>query len=169
MVTLGDGGLDHGSSLHSRFVGVTTVQEMEGDDLQDSALLRDALVRARRYISGFIWCQEVLDEYFGFGVGGVVSVFLFHIKNSASAEDDYIWIVSGDIPTAYLVADEASSPEQALEIYVELMREWIEGVRGERDIRECFPVAATPNEATAKNLERRLQYIEENFLPGSCG
>jgi hypothetical protein len=169
MVTLGDGGLGHGSSLHSRFVGVKAVQEMEGDDPHDSALLRDALARARRYICGFKWCQEVVNEYFGFGVGGVVSVFLFQIKNSASAEDDYIWIVSGDVPTAYLVADEATSPEQALEIYVELMREWIEGVRGERDIRECFPVAATPNEATATNLERRIRYIEKNFLPGPCG
>lgn len=150
--------------LH-RFSGVTDAELIEGEDLEDSALLKQALMQAKRYITGFSWCKGIVREYFGLGVGGVVSVFLFEVDSSASPEDGFLWVVSGDLPSAYLVPDDATNPQEALGIYIELMREWIEGVRGQRDLRECSPVNAEPSEANAASLERRLAYIEQSILP----
>ena len=48
-------------------------------------------------------------------IGGVVAVFLFRIDGPPEV-DPLLWVVVGDLPTAYLVTDDAPSPAIALDV-----------------------------------------------------
>ena len=62
--------------------------------------------------------------YFGDGYGGIVAVFLFRIEAERAEIDEWLWVVFGDVPPAYLVTDIAKSPSQALEAYVAEVSKW---------------------------------------------
>src|SRR4051812_48819734 len=94
---------------------------LAGEDAEDTALLRGMLERASQYLRSFRWCADIEEAYFGLGVGGVVAVFLFRIRPAQTGVDPLLWVVVGDVPSAYLVTDRAPSPACALEGYVELM------------------------------------------------
>ena len=144
--------------------GVVRVDEMVGDDPEDLRLLRESLAAAVMYVEGFAWCRRVLEQYFGAGIGGVVAVFLFRI-DAVDAADEWIWTVSGDVPSAYLVTDAARDAASALEVYCGLMHDWAEAVRSGRGIAEVFPVDASPTMENAELLEKRLSFLNATVLP----
>ncbi len=151
----------------STHVDMRTVQatvEMAGEDEKETELLRAALVEARGYLEGFEWCRGIDEEYFGLGVGGVVAVFLFRIEPAEGA-DEWLWVVCGDLPSAYLVTDRASTPTRALEVYCELMKGWVDAVRGGSPLDEVFPVAIPPTEDAARALEKRVAFLREEVIP----
>lgn len=131
---------------------------------QADLLLQAALEEAKAYIKGFPWCHSINEGLYGLGVGGVVAVFLFEITADAGV-DDRLWVVCGDLPSAYLVADSAPTPCQALERYCELIDAWIIAVRRKEGLSEVFPVAAEPTEENAKALERRVAMLREDVIP----
>jgi hypothetical protein len=77
------------------------------------------MARARDYLAAHRWCESIDAEYFGFGVGGVVAVCLFRVTLTGG-DREWLWVVEGDVPSAYLVTDRAPTPSTALEVYVEL-------------------------------------------------
>jgi hypothetical protein len=103
--------------------------DIVGDDEEDTALLRKMLEDARHYISSFPWCETVLSSYFGGGVGGIFAVFFFHIRPSRSNVDPWIWIVVGDIPSAYLSITDCKSPVEVFRSYIRGMNRWVELAR----------------------------------------
>lgn len=143
---------------------VTPVGRMQGDDEEDTALLLALLDKARAYLRGFAWCRGLEEEYFGVGVGGVVAVFLFKIEPTPGA-DRWLWVVVGDVPSCYLVADRAREPIAALTIYCELMDDWIRSVRQGRREEDVFPVAAARTQRNASALESRIRFIRAHVIP----
>ncbi len=139
--------------------------QMTGDCPEDTQLLREALAKAHAFISGHAWCTRVREQYFGLGVGGIVSVFLFEIAPERGDIDELLWVVVGDLPSAYLVADEARDPAEALAQYITLMRQWISAVNEGGDLSAVYPVAAAATSANAAALEGRLDYLEKDLLP----
>jgi hypothetical protein len=97
-----------------------------GDDEQDTLLLRKMSEDAKRYISSFSWCKTILDSYLGGGVGGIFAVFFFHIRPSRPEVDPWIWIVVGDIPSAYLPLSDCNSPAEVFRTYILAMSRWVE-------------------------------------------
>ena len=85
--------------------GVVPLSQMKGDDEEENRLLQEMSKRAQRYLSGFKWCESILDFYFGDGVGGVFAVFFARIKPASPEIDEWLWVIIGDIPPAYLVTD----------------------------------------------------------------
>jgi hypothetical protein len=94
-------------------VGVVPVQNMTGDDEQDTMLLHQMSREAEAYLRSFSWCGEVRSSFFGGGVGGVFAVFLFNIRPTRPEVGPWIWIVVGDIPSAYLPIEDAKSPAES--------------------------------------------------------
>src|SRR2546429_5374748 len=43
----------------------------------------------------------------------------------------WVWVVVGDLPSAYLDAEEAPTPVGALRRHIDIMRRWINAVRGQ--------------------------------------
>jgi len=135
-----------------------------GDDAEDTALLKGMLHEARTYVESFRWCQKTRDTWFGFGVGGVVAVFLFHIDGDPRI-DEWLWVIVGDLPSAYLVLDRSPSPSAALETYCDLMSDWVRAVRHGRPVDDMFPVNAPADESHAARLESRVRFLRVSILP----
>ena len=143
---------------------LTPVSRMAGDDPTDTALLRDLLDRAEGYLRSFQWCERIEEAYFGLGVGGIVAVFLFRIRPTKPDVDEWLWVISGDLPPAYLVTDNAPNPASALQVYVELMGEWVDAVLGGRAVDHLIPVNVPPTAEWATNLQGRLKFLREEIL-----
>ena len=92
--------------------GVVPVELITGDDDEDTALLRRMAQAAEAYLRSFSWCKEVSGSFFGGGVGGIIAVFLFNIRPARPAGGSWIWIIVGDIPSAYLPLEDAASPAE---------------------------------------------------------
>jgi hypothetical protein len=104
-------------------------QNIEGDDEQDTFLLRRMSEDARHYISSFSWCSGIQNSYFGGGVGGIFAVFLFQIRPSRPDVESWIWIVVGDIPPAYLPISDCKSASEVFKTYIRGMTKWVELAR----------------------------------------
>lgn len=144
--------------------GLVPVEEMRGDDLQDTHLLNEMLEHATNFIRGFEWSGEIRRRWLGLGVGGVVAVFLFELAPSSSEVDTRLWVVAGDLPPAYLVLDDAPTPRDALAGYVEQMSRWVEAARAGAPVDDLIPVNVPPTPANADLLGRRLEFLSRTFL-----
>jgi hypothetical protein len=56
----------------------------------DTCLLQDMAYEGKEWIVSFPWCAEVLESYFGGGLGGVFAVFFFHIRPSRGDIDPWL-------------------------------------------------------------------------------
>jgi hypothetical protein len=144
------------------------VEEMTGEDENEGEQLKSMLKEAEAYLASYSWCHSITREFYGLGVAGVVAVFFFEIAGDPGV-DSALWVVCGDLPSAYLVTDEAKSPCAALEVYCGLMEEWITAVRGEGAIADVFPVDAEASETNASSLERRVAFLRNEVIPAFEG
>ncbi len=144
---------------------VVPINEMAGEDATETLELRETYEAAVEYVVRHDWCDAVTDAYFGYGVGGVLGVFLMELARHDDG-DRYLWVIAGDLPSAYLVTDQAHNPREALSIYCELMDGWIEAVVGGGALEQVFPVEAEPTRENAELLESRISFIREEMLPG---
>lgn len=133
---------------------------MSGDSEEGTLLLRKNLDDAKHYLGAFRWCRRIQEAYFGMGVGGVVAVFLFHIDPAPDA-DEWLWVIVGDVPSAYLVTDNIKSPDAALDVYCDLMMGWVEAVETHGDLSEVFPVDAPATVNNAAALRSRVRQLRE--------
>ncbi|HVP13455.1 MAG TPA: hypothetical protein VMV94_19940 [Phycisphaerae bacterium] len=144
---------------------LTPAERIVGDDAEDTRLLREMLQSATGYMRSLEWCPPIDRIYLGCGVGGVVAVFLFHFSKPIQGTDEWLWVVEGDLPTAYLVLDQASDPVTALDLYCGLMDEWARAVLAAQPLQDVFPVEAEPTPDNAENLLKRLDFIRTRLLP----
>jgi hypothetical protein len=121
--------------------------------------------RARAFLSSFDWCESIAELYFGDGVGGVFAVFFAHIKPSRPDVDEYLWVLVGDLPSAYLVTDDCRTPHEALEGYIEEMRKWIQLAKKSRTSPDVIPVNVPATPEWAEALESRLDKLEQEIIP----
>ena len=141
---------------------------MAGEDEEETELFKEALKEADLFIKAFSWCKDVKDIYFCYGVGGVVQIFLFNIDRKSSGGDvidEWLWVVIGDLPSAYLVADDVTNPHDALAAYCEMMRDWIDAVRAGEGMEDVYQVPVPPTEANASQLSLRLDFLMADILP----
>ena len=140
-------------------------EEIVGEDGQETTLLKQMLEDATEYLQQFGWCPPIDRVYLGFGVGGVVAVFLYHFREHVQGTDEWLWVVEGNVPTAYFVLDKASDPASALEVYCQLMDDWAKAVLEGRSLKDVFPVEAEPTRKNAQDLAKRLSFIRTRLLP----
>jgi len=136
-----------------------------GEDAEDDRLVREMLDEAQQFIEGFGWCRRVCETYIGIAIGAVVGVFLAHIDASEPEVDEWIWVVVGDIPSAYITVEDAPTPAAALDGYVGAMQEWVRAVRAGAPVDELIPVDVPPSEEHADMLATRLEFIDREILP----
>lgn len=141
------------------------VPDIAGDDERDTALLREIASVAKEYITSFAWCPPLVAMYLAHGVGGIVGLFLAEFAQKIGGTDDKLWVVAGDLPSAYLVVEPEDSPAEALERYCELMEDWIAAVRDNGDFGEVYPVAAEPTVENADLLEKRVAFLLAEIIP----
>ncbi|HEY2009679.1 MAG TPA: hypothetical protein VGH23_11855 [Rhizomicrobium sp.] len=141
------------------------IENIVGDDSEDTILLRKMADDARDYITSFSWCPPINSMYLGFGIGGVVAIFLVEFAHKIARTENRLWVVEGDLPSAYLVVGTADTPRMALEQYCELMDGWVEAVRNSGDFSEVFPVAAPKTSENADLLSSRVGLLRSEIVP----
>lgn len=90
--------------------------------------------------------------------------FLFEIENSESVNDNYLWVIVGDIPPMYLDIHGPKTTKEVLEDYVELAEDWIEHVKLGKSTKDCYPFKAKPTLEMAKLLEKRTSFIKGTLI-----
>jgi len=145
--------------------GVVPISEMAGEDEGETERLRKMEKQARDFITEFEWCQEIRELYFGDGIGDVVAVFLARIKPCRPSVDEYLWIVVGDLPSAYLVTDDCPRPKDALEGYIWEMRKWIDLAKQGRASKQVIPINVPATPEWAETLQSRMDALERQIIP----
>ena len=143
---------------------LTPVQNIAGDDEEDTRLLCKMAVKARAYISSFKWCLPIKAAYFADGFGGVVAIFLFEFEGKIAGTDDWLWVVVGDLPSAYMVVGPEDARE-ALDAYCELMDDWINAVLVTHSFEGVFPVDEAETSGNAEALRSRLAFLRTEIIP----
>jgi hypothetical protein len=136
-----------------------------GDTPEDSLLLRDMQESALAYIRSFSWAQEVRETYLAFGIGGVIALFLLRFDKPIKNTDKYLWVVVGDVPSAYFVIDQTTDAVSAIDLYCELMQDWVDAVQSGGSLDNVFPVDASPTKANARLLQSRIRFIHNEIMP----
>ena len=146
------------------FALLVPADQTQGDSDKDTVLLKAMHQEATKYIGSFPWCKKVKEEYFGIGVGKVFAIFLFRIEPANPKVDEWLWVVVGDLPSAYLVTDNAPNPACALDVYICEMGRWVTAVKEGKSVVGLIPVNVAPSLEHAKMLESRLSFLDRKIL-----
>ena len=90
-------------------------------NLRESQFIQADLKKAESYLNTRKWFRKTVGSYYGTGIGGVFSVFLFRVKIDSHDDDEFLWVVTGDIPTTHIFCENTPSPQQALREYLSAM------------------------------------------------
>jgi hypothetical protein len=143
-----------------------SVVALTGDDPpRQTEEFRDIHERACKYLLSHSWAAAIEQEYLGGGIDGILFIFLFKIQPARVGVDSWVWVIVGDIPSAYITCDECKTPYEALDGYIGEMEQWVEAVRAGKSVAELIPVNVPPTAKYAEMLSQRLDFLEENILP----
>lgn len=131
----------------------------------DDCWLAKAGDEALKYIRGFRWVSEITSAVLEFGVPGIIAVSDFEIESPFPDVDTQLWVVTGDVPAAYFVKDDAPDVSSALTVYCELMENWCNHVLCGSDLKDVFPVSAIPSMGNAHDLKRRISFVRDKVIP----
>jgi hypothetical protein len=165
--------------------------ELDLDDEESAALRADA-EKALHFVREFGWGAPVKIMNKCWGVGGLIVVFSVYFgRNASGPPANLLWVVVGDVPSAFLVNDVASkdsavsdaavrrmdewcnaktrsdvesTPETAAKAYCQRMDRWIEAVRTGADLAEFAPMNLAPTPANADALQAKIKFIRETLF-----
>jgi len=138
---------------------VVPIVQMRGENEEETRGLALMFQEAKEFLSSFTWCERIEESFFGFGYAGIVAVFLFRIVPTRPRIDDWLWVVVGDLPPAYLVTEGNLTPDLAVAGYICEMSRWVEAAKGGRLIGHLIPVNVPANQENAEALEGRLKAL----------
>ena len=146
-------------------IGVVPVLEMEGDDEEETERLRELAELAGDHLSEYDWCKSIREFFFGDGIGGIFAVFLAQLETSRSEQDEFVWVIVGDLPFGIQPVDELKTPKAALEAHIKKLRNWVKLLRQGESTTGIIPddIPASPEWAEALNL--RLDIIQLQIMP----
>jgi hypothetical protein len=105
-----------------------------------------------------------LESYVGLIYTGIVAVFLFKIVPRSEDVDEWIWVVVGDLPPAYLTTGECPNPATALDGYIGAMLEWVDAAEKGESVANLIPVNVPATKENANMLKTRLDFLDAKIL-----
>jgi hypothetical protein len=141
------------------------LSDITGEDAEDTELLNAMAGEASRYVRSFGWCREVLDAYFGDGIGGVIGLFLFYVKIKNFVEPEWIWVFIGDVPSAYMLVGSCRTPHQALAGYIDGLEEWLRFAASGDLSSDLIPIEVPPTDENKSMIASRVVSLRDVILP----
>ena len=161
-------GQDSGTNVAVPVSNVVPVGRIAGDDDVDAGVPREMLEEAERYLLSFSWCDSIIAAYFGGGVAKILAIFLFNIAPARPDVNEWVWIIVGDIPPAYLPLEDCKSAMEAFETYIDGMKRWVmlarEGRAGTPE-EGVPPVSVPATPEWAEKLEIKLRILTGEVRP----
>ena len=148
--------------------------EFEHVNLVDTSLeteqsLKAAIVEATDYLLFYNWVERINKIYVGEYFEGILGIFLFNIEPKLFGVDDYTWVIVGDLPSAYVTVEDSPNPACALDGYIGAVEQWTAAVFEGKSLQNLIPVNAEPTISNAKQLERRLEFLDQEIMPRCKG
>ncbi len=144
-----------------------TVKDYINASTENTEYLSSCFQEAVDYIKGYNWLSGIKEAYVGMYFDGILSVFLLDLElnNEKQFEDDnYVWVIVGDLPPAYITSEDAPNPACALDGYVGAMYEWVNAVSKGESVEKLIPVNVMPTVEYAQMLKQRLEFIDQRIL-----
>ncbi len=129
--------------------------------------VRPLLDEAQRFLEGHSWCERVLTAEIGNVEPGIIGIFRVRLVPRTAGVPPELWVITGDLPSAYLVCDESPTWREALAAYIAEMYRWIHAVRSQEPVDQLIPVGVPPTEQYADMLEKRLLLLRQHLLDES--
>jgi hypothetical protein len=145
--------------------GFQLYPHLEGDDEEDTALLLKMGAEALRLLPRVHGVPPTKELYLGFGIGGIVAVFLAQLAGPLyDRPDTQIWAVVGDLPPAFIGIINPD-PVWVLRAYCELMDDWADRVLAAKSLEGAYDVPADPTPELARMLKSRVEYLRDEIIP----
>jgi hypothetical protein len=126
---------------------------------------QDFAAAARAFLAAQPWCSKVHQVTPVFAIADVLGVFRCTLIPSRPDADVMVWVVVGDLPSAYIVHEPGDSWQDALIGYVTEMRRWVDAVKaGEHPGVNTIPTNMPQTFESAAALETRLDFIQSRLL-----
>lgn len=132
---------------------------------EDAAEIEAMFDEAVDFIQSHDWAPPIDDIRIAYGIGGVIAVFFVRLREPIADDDDALWVIVGDLPSAFMVTDDISNAPDALQAYCELMDDWVAAVLHGHSLDQVFPVRAAPTRDHAEMLASRMRFIREEIIP----
>lgn len=142
-------------------------EELQGETPYETRLLQTQLEQAQECLRSFAWCTELREQRFGVGLGGVLAVFLIEAIVKGR-EREWLWVIAGDLPSAYFSHERARDPCEALHVYCALVESWLQAVRAGGGIPVPRSLQVEPNPELARVIEAKLTTVRRIVLPVLC-
>lgn len=130
----------------------------------DIGEIRKMRQEAQSFLESHPWCEGIRHVYLGFAYPGIVAVFLFHMIPGHQEVDEWVWVIVGDLPPAYITCDNALNPAAALDGYLGAIQKWVDAAKNERSVDRLIPVNVPPSKKYAELLEKRIKFLDEKIL-----
>ena len=121
---------------------------------------------ARAFLEYYEWCEKITEEYVGLVYPGIVGVFLFRFIPTRKGVDEWVWVITGDLPPAYITCEDSPNPATALDAYIGAMLEWVQAAEEGASTDQLIPVNVEPSKENAVRLRTRLDFLDEKILSG---
>jgi len=145
--------------------GMVSIDCIVGDSAVDTCLLLEMATEAHEFMRAKEWCERVDHQYFAYGIGGVVAIFLIQITPRFEDVDNWLWVIVGDLPPAYIVVEDNPTAADALDAYCLEMKEWVEAVEKDESVEELIPVNSPATRENAEQLRGRIEFLRAEILP----
>lgn len=139
-------------------------QAVAGDSSEDTKLILKDIRSARKFIQSQPWCDGIDSVFWGGGIGGVVSVSLIHFKTTIANAYPWVWVITGDLPSACIRADKVRYPMDALRDYVDEMNRWIVSARYSLDMPGVMQIGVPATLESAVMLQKRIDFINAEII-----
>ena len=145
--------------------GYSALDSIIGENIEETEYLNELKDNAIAFLNGKKWCSKIENGYFCFGIGKVIGIFLFKIIPNGNDVDNIIWVIVGDLPSAYLSPLYCKTVKESLEGYIIEMQKWIDAVKQNATVDDLFPVNVKPTHKYAIMLEKRINFLKDEILP----
>lgn len=128
--------------------------------------------RAREYLGSMSWCRKIVNGWLDYACGYILAIFYFEIVPAGPGIPRFVWIITGDLPPAYMDGEFHPTGRDALNAYVDEMQGWIDRVLDGRPLDDdIIAVNVPPDRVWAERLQKRLDLIRTYVLDdgGSVG
>lgn len=135
---------------------------------EEDARLAEMESEARAFLASFPWAKPVEEMLLAFGVSRILSLFLVRFREPIVWEgesDTELWVVVGDLPSAYFATDDSPNAEEALETYAVFMEDWADRILSGESLEGAYPIAAAPTSEHAAMLKSRTAFIRSEIVP----
>ena len=120
--------------------------------------------KASLFLKSFDWCNKIKSAFLYTNLGSKLCLFLFQIDNLASDEDNYLWVIAGDLPSMYLNVQNGDTIREILTSYSELAQDWVLHVKKQKSLVDCYPFNVAPTEENADLLQRRVNILNSSII-----